>query len=59
LPLLRRTVTAVADGGGMDTTTAPALALRALLAALAVVLLIAAGTALALLTGDSAWAPPF
>ena len=43
----------------MDSTTPPALALRALLAALAVVLLIAVGTALALLTGDSAWAPPF
>ena len=43
----------------MESTTAPAPALRALLAALALVLLIAVGTALALLTGDSAWAPPF
>jgi hypothetical protein len=42
----------------MDSTTRPALVLRVLLAALAIVLLVALGTALALLAGDSAWAPP-
>jgi hypothetical protein len=43
----------------MDSTRRPALALRVLLAVLALALLIATGTALALLADNSAWAPPF
>ena len=43
----------------MNSTRRPALALRVLLVALAMTVLIALGTALALLADNSAWAPPF
>jgi hypothetical protein len=43
----------------MTSTRRLALALRVLLVALAVILLVAVGTALALLADNSAWAPPF
>jgi hypothetical protein len=43
----------------MNSTRHLALAVRVLLVALAVTLLVAVGTALALLADNSAWAPPF
>jgi hypothetical protein len=59
LPVFLRSATGIPDRGGMDSSPRPAPALRALLAALALVVLVVLGTGLALLAENSSWAPPF